>query len=78
MTTYDFIIEHIDPALIPTMEKYINAWTEDDKDIHLEKKFSNDLSTVIYPYLAAYRALEEAGVKNPERIILELREKELM
>ena len=76
MTTYDFVANHqerICPALIPAMDEYIVSWLQDEKDIVVFPEFSSDLRVVIYPYLAAYRALTEAGVADAEKHIVEMR-----
>ena len=76
-TTYDFICNHIAPDLIPEMDSYLAAWIEDDEDVILSPKFEGDLKGVIYPYLAAYRAFCEAGVKDAEKIIMNMRTEEV-
>ena len=81
MTTYEFIIDNLQPtypAAIPAVEKYWSTWTEDDKPLHLPNKYERDLSGTIYPYMAAYQALVDAGVENPDKVIFEMMEKELM
>ena len=78
MTTYDFICNHLEndhPDAIPVMDEYLMAWLEDDEDI-TEREAVN-LKDVIYPYLAALRALADAGVKGAEKYIVELRTEEV-
>ena len=80
MTTYDFICNHLEnicPDAIPTMDEYLTAWAKDDEGVHITQKFSDDLSTVIYPYLAAYQALCDAGVENAEKYIVDMRTEEV-
>ena len=80
MTTYDFIcnrLESICPDAIPTMDEYLTAWAKDDEGVHMQPKYAEDLSTIIYPYLAAYQALADAGVENAEKYIVELRTEEV-
>ena len=74
MTTYDFICNHLEndhPDAIPVMEEYLMAWLGDDVDI------KEGVAGVIYPYLAALRALADAGVEGAEKYIVELRTDEV-
>ena len=74
MTTYDFICNHLEndyPDVILVMDEYLMAWLEDDEGI-MER-----LAGVIYPYLAALRALTDAGVEGVEKFIVELRTEEV-
>ena len=67
--TYDFIYDYLQndyPDAIPVMDVYLMAWLEDDEDI------TEEVAVVIYPYLAALRALTEAGVEHAEKYIVEL------
>ena len=76
MTTYDFVADHLEricPALIPAMDEYIVSWLQDEKDIVVSPEFSGDPRAIIYPYLAAYRALVEEGVEGAEKYIVEMR-----
>ena len=43
----------------------------------LSPEFEGDLKGVIYPYLAAYRALCEAGVEDTEKYIADIRTEEV-
>ena len=77
MTTYDFICDHLEndyPDAIPVMDEYLMEWLEDDEDT---ERGADDLKNVIYPYLAALRALADAGVKGAEKYIVELRTEEV-
>ena len=74
MTTYDFICNHLEkdyPDAIPVMDEYLMAWLEDSEDIR------EGVAGVIYPYLAALRALVDAGVEHAEKFIVELRTEEV-
>ena len=78
MTTYDFICNHLEndyPDTIPVMDEYLMAWLEDDEDT--TEGVAGDLKGVIYPYLAALRALTDAGVEGTEKYIVELRIEEV-
>ncbi len=80
MTTYNFICNHLEkdyPDAIPVMDEYLMAWLEDDEVLQCEPGFEQDLSSIIYPYLATFRALSDAGVENAEKYILELRTEEV-
>ena len=80
MTTYDFICNHLEnicPDAIPVMDEFLTAWLKDDEGVHISQKFSGDLSTVIYPYLAAYQALNDAGVEDAESYIVKIRTEEV-
>ena len=77
MTTYDFICNHLEndyPDAIPVMDEYLMAWLEDDEDMERGANLKN----VIYPYLAALRALADAGVRGAEKYIIELRTEEVV
>ena len=76
-TTYDFICSHIVPDLILAMDEYIEKWIQDDVGVILSPKFEGDMGGVFYSYLAAYRALCEAGVEDAEKYIVEMRTKEV-
>ena len=78
MTTYDFICDHLEneyPDAIPVMDEYLMAWLENDVDI--TERVDGDLKNVIYPYLAALRALVDADVEGAEKYIVELRTEEV-
>lgn len=80
MTTYDFIcnqLENICPDAIPVMDEYLTAWAKDDEEVYIQPKYAEDLSTIIYPYLAAFRALTDVGVENAEKYIVDMRTKEV-
>lgn len=69
MTTYDFICNHLEndyPDAIPVMDEYLMAWLEDMETVD-----------VIYPYLAALKALTDADVEGAEKYIVELRTEEV-
>ena len=74
MTTYDFICNHLEnkyPDAIPVMDEYLMEWLGEGEDI------MEGLVGVIYPYLAALRALNDAGVEEVEKYIVELRTEEV-
>ena len=74
MTTYDFICNHLEndyPDVIPVMDEYLMEWLKDGKDI------PEGVAGIIYPYLAALRALSDAGVEGVEKYIVELRTEEV-
>ncbi len=43
----------------------------------LKPRYAEDLSTIIYPYLAAYQALTDAGVTDAEKYIVKIRTEEV-
>ncbi len=59
------------------MDEYLTAWMKDDEGVHITQKYAEDLSAIIYPYLAAYQALADAGVENAEKYIVEMRTEEV-
>ena len=67
------------PISLPkfVMVEYLTAWIQDDEKVHLPNKFANDLSDIIYPHLAAYRVLNDAGVEIAEEYIVKLRSMEM-
>ena len=78
MTTYDFICNHLEddyPDTLPAMDEYLMTWLEDDEDI--TERVAGDLRNVIFPYLAALRALTDAGVEHAEKYIVGLRTEEV-
>ena len=78
MTTYDFICNHLEndyPDTLPIMDEYLMVWLEDEED--MTERGAGDLKNVIYPYLAALRALVDAGVEGAEKYIVELRTEEV-
>ena len=86
-------LEVLFPDAIPVMDEYLISWLKEDgdvvnrpqedvvnqsqEDVTLSPEHESDLSSVIYPYLAAYKALTEAGVADAEKYILELRTEEV-
>ncbi len=73
MTTYDFICNHLEidyPDVISAMDEYLMAWLDDEG-------IPEGVAGVIYPYLAALRALSDASVEGVEKYIVELRTEEV-
>lgn len=59
------------PGAIPVMDEYLMEWFEDGEGI------TEGVAGIIYPYLAALRALSDAGVEGVEKYIVELRTEEV-